>query len=128
MAELQREYDLDWSQVSDDMARQILHQGELYLATQVQTAIAADQRATTSASIFSGFAAALAVAFLAYASDKAVGFAATVGAVGAITALVVGAAAMHQIPLSGSGSAVLCKKRKPSRRNRRRGRELPRAN
>ncbi len=64
----------DWAGVSEEMARQILNQGELYLQGQVQLAIAADQRATTAASILASMATAVAAAFLAFADafqDKA---------------------------------------------------------
>lgn len=60
------EYDLDWDDVPLEMAHQILRQGEAYLSAQLQTAIASDQRSTTSASIFTGFAAAIQAASLAY--------------------------------------------------------------
>lgn len=63
------DYDLDWDNVPLEMAQQILHQGEMYLSSQLQTAIASDQRSTTSASVFIGFAAALQAASVAYWSD-----------------------------------------------------------
>jgi hypothetical protein len=57
---------VDWTDVKEDMARQILAQGELYLQGQVQLAIAADQRATTAASIFASMATAVAAAVIAF--------------------------------------------------------------
>ena len=63
------DYDLNWDGVSPEMAQQILHQGEIYLSAQLQTAIASDQRSTTSASVFVGFAAAILAASLAYWSN-----------------------------------------------------------
>jgi hypothetical protein len=57
--------EIDWTDVTEVMARQILDQGELYLQNQVTLAIAADQRATTAASIFSSMAAAVAAAVVA---------------------------------------------------------------
>ncbi len=62
--------DVDWTNVSEDMARQILAQGELYLQGQVQLALAADQRATTAASIFASTAAAVVAAFIAFWDDS----------------------------------------------------------
>lgn len=57
---------IDWTGVDGDMAGRILHQGELYLAAQLQTALAADQRAMTTAGILIGFATAIIGATLAY--------------------------------------------------------------
>ena len=58
--------DVDWKDVNQEMAKRILTQGELYLQNQVQLAIAADQRATTAASIFASMATAVAAAFIAF--------------------------------------------------------------
>ena len=57
---------IDWSDVDLETARQILHQGEVFLSAQLTAALAADQRAMTSASIFIGFAAVMLGASLAY--------------------------------------------------------------
>lgn len=59
-------YDLDWSDVPEHMARIILHQGEVFLDAQLRTALSADQRAMIGASIFTGLAAAVLAATLAY--------------------------------------------------------------
>lgn len=59
------ETNLDWSNVDVEMARQILHQGETFLRAQLDAALASDQRAMTSASIFIGFATAVLGAGLA---------------------------------------------------------------
>jgi len=58
--------DLDWAGVPEDMSRQILSQGQTFLASQLQTSLAADQRAMTAASIFIGFAGAILAATIAY--------------------------------------------------------------
>ena len=55
----ERTSELDWAGVPEDMARRILDLGEKYLESQLQTALSADQRAVTSASIFAGIAAAI---------------------------------------------------------------------
>jgi len=52
------------------MARLIVEQGDKYLEWQFQAALAADQRATTSASIFIGFSAALFVGVITYWADQ----------------------------------------------------------
>ena len=63
------DYDLDWSGVPMETVQQILHQGEMYLSSQLQAALASDQRSTTCASIFIGLSAALLAASLAQWSD-----------------------------------------------------------
>lgn len=50
--------DINWNGVSPEMAKQILQQGETFLSAQWQAAIAADQRAVTTASIFIAIAVA----------------------------------------------------------------------
>src|SRR6476661_4035467 len=65
---------VNWTGVTEKMARQILAQGELFLQTQVTLAIAADQRAATAASILASAATAIAAAFIAFwdkTADKA---------------------------------------------------------
>ncbi|HXG99519.1 MAG TPA: hypothetical protein VNI79_03775 [Sphingomicrobium sp.] len=57
---------IDWTGTSEDMVREVLAQGEAFLQAQFQSALAADQRATTLASILvtisvAVFAGALAV-------------------------------------------------------------------
>ncbi len=51
--------DISWDGVTEEMARQILAQGESYLQAQLQTALASDQRSTTMASILVTVAAAV---------------------------------------------------------------------
>lgn len=65
---------VEWNGVTEKMARQILVQGELFLQTQVTLAVAADQRASTAASILASAATAIAAAFIAFwdkTADKA---------------------------------------------------------
>ena len=57
---------VSWENVSEPMAREILARGDKFLEAQMQLAIAADQRATTSASILVSVAAATAAAFIAF--------------------------------------------------------------
>jgi hypothetical protein len=57
---------VDWGRVDLEMARQIASQGEKYLQTQVQMAIAADQRAMTLAGLFTAIATAVIAASIAY--------------------------------------------------------------
>jgi len=91
MTDISRQYDLDWSDVSEDMARQILHQGEIHMAAQLQAALASDQRATTSASLFAGFATALLGAVLAYSKAHPSDSALFVGGVVSVAFLVMAA-------------------------------------
>lgn len=80
---------IDWTKVSEEMARQILAQGELFLQGQVQLAVAADQRATTAASIFASMATAVAAAFIAFwdsSKDEAALFGGLGGAIVLLTA------------------------------------------
>lgn len=57
---------VDWTNVKPEVAREILRQGEMHLQGMLQLAIAADQRATTTAGIFLAVVAAvLAVIFTA---------------------------------------------------------------
>jgi hypothetical protein len=57
---------VDWSEVSMEAATTILRQGELYLDGQSRLALAADQRALSAASVFSGFAGVVLAATLGY--------------------------------------------------------------
>jgi hypothetical protein len=72
------------------MARQILAQGELYLGSQQTLAIAADQRATTAASILASAATAIAAAFIAF-WDKDADKSALIGGIAAAALLMVAA-------------------------------------
>ena len=51
-----------WNGISEDATREILRQGEVYLDRTLQTAIAADQRATTLMGIYGAVDVALLVA------------------------------------------------------------------
>jgi len=51
-----------WDGISEDATREILRQGEIYLDRTLQTAIAADQRATTLMGIYGAVGVALLVA------------------------------------------------------------------
>jgi len=51
--------EIDWGAVPEEMSRQILAQATQYLDAQFSAALALDQRAMTSASIFIGFSAAI---------------------------------------------------------------------
>jgi len=82
---------IDWAGISEDTARQIAHDGEMYLAAQVQIALASDQRAMTAATIFTGFATAVLAAALAHWSGNPNSALFVPGIVAA--ALLVGAAA-----------------------------------
>jgi hypothetical protein len=65
------------------MAEHVLRQGELFLQAQLQTAIAADQRATTTAAFFGTVGTAVAAATIAYwdgSEDVAVLIAGLIGA------------------------------------------------
>ena len=66
------ESDIDWSNISDETCREIQRQGEVFLQDQLQTSIAADQRAMTSASIFIGFAGVILAAGFAHWSQHEV--------------------------------------------------------
>jgi hypothetical protein len=59
---------IDWSGVNVDVALHVYAQGETYLKAQHQAAIAADQRATTMASILAATSAALGAAAVNYAT------------------------------------------------------------
>lgn len=50
---------VDWSDVPEEMARQIMTQGETYMQAQLQVALASDQRAITMASIFAAIGTAV---------------------------------------------------------------------
>lgn len=52
--------EIDWTSTPEPMAKAILRQSEMYLATTVTLGIAADQRAATLVGIFSAFATAVA--------------------------------------------------------------------
>ena len=58
--------EINWTDVEPEVARQILHQGEMFMASQMQAGIASDQRAMTVASVFSAFAMAVAAGSIAY--------------------------------------------------------------
>ncbi|NTE89646.1 hypothetical protein [Agrobacterium rubi] len=79
---------VDWSQIDPEMTDFVLSQSEKYLATQIQTSLAADQRALTTASIFTTLGAAILTAAIAYWTIEkntavlAAGIAAGVAAVG----------------------------------------------
>ena len=81
---------VDWSGVSEKMARQILAQGELYLSSQQTLAIAADQRAATAASIMATAATAIAAAFIAF-WDKSLDKSALIGGIAAAAFLMAAA-------------------------------------
>jgi hypothetical protein len=49
---MSEEKGVDWTGVSEKMARQILEQGEKFMAAQLQAALAADSRATSMAGMF----------------------------------------------------------------------------
>jgi hypothetical protein len=57
---------VDWTGVTDQMARQIADQGEKFMQAQLQVALAADQRAMTVASVFAAIAAAAIAGSLTY--------------------------------------------------------------
>jgi hypothetical protein len=66
-----------------EMAEHVLRQGELFLQAQLQTAIAADQRATTIAAFFGTVGTAVAAATIAYwdgSEDSAVLISGLIGA------------------------------------------------
>ena len=60
---------LDWSEVEEPMARQILTQAETYLQSQLQCAIAADGRATSMAALFVTLALAALGAGFGYSNE-----------------------------------------------------------
>jgi len=57
---------LDWSRVSEEMARLIMQQGETFLQAQLQAGLASDHRAMTSASILVALSSAAVAASIAY--------------------------------------------------------------
>src|SRR4051794_22851245 len=57
--------DLDWSNTTEAMAREIISRAEIYLQSQLQAGIAADQRAVTLAGMFIATATAIALGVLA---------------------------------------------------------------
>lgn len=57
---------IDWSGVTEDMARQIAGQGETFLKAQLQAALAADSRATAMAGLYVTLALAVIAAGLGY--------------------------------------------------------------
>lgn len=61
---------VDWSDVPEEMARQIMTQGETYMQAQLQVALASDQRAITAASIFAAIGTAVIAAALGYWSSE----------------------------------------------------------
>lgn len=65
---------MDWSKVDEEMAREILRQGEIYLSKTLEISIASDQHAATLAGIFSASAtAALAVSAAVAISENSNG-------------------------------------------------------
>lgn len=98
---------VDWNDVDVEMARQILAQGELYLQGQVQLAIAADQRATTAASIFGSMATAVAAVVIAFwdnSKDDAALAAGLVGAALLLAAAVFAAIAARPVAFDVAGN------------------------
>lgn len=83
---------IDWSGVDVEVARHIYAQGETYLKAQHQAAIAADQRATTMASILAVTAAALVAAAVNYAT-KSDGDAVVAALISTAACLLIGAIA-----------------------------------
>lgn len=65
-AELGSDAAPSWDNIPEDTARVILHQAETFMASQLQVALAADQRAVTAASVFIALATAILAATLAY--------------------------------------------------------------
>lgn len=61
---------LSWDGVSEEMARQILHQSETFMQAQMDAALAADQRAVTAASIFVAVASAVVAGTFAHWAEK----------------------------------------------------------
>lgn len=57
---------VSWDGVPDETIDFVLSQGEKYLATQVAMSLAADQRATTVASVFAALGAAIFASAIAY--------------------------------------------------------------
>lgn len=57
---------VDWTGVSEDMARQILQQGETFMQAQLQAAIASDSRATAMCGLYLTLALAILAAGLGY--------------------------------------------------------------
>jgi len=57
---------VDWTGVTEEMAREIKQQGETFLQAQLQAAIASDQRATTMAGVCVTLATAVVAAGIAY--------------------------------------------------------------
>jgi len=88
---MNEENGVDWTGVTEKMARQILAQGELHLQAQQDLAIAADQRASTAASILASAATAIAAAFIAF-WDKSADRAALAGGLAAGVCLMIAAA------------------------------------
>jgi hypothetical protein len=62
---------IDWTGVSEPMARQIMTQGETFLQAQLQAALAADQRATTMSSVFVTLSTAIAAGGIAFGQSVA---------------------------------------------------------
>lgn len=60
---------MDWTNVSDEMAKTILKQGELFLQAQLQAGIAADQRAARTGGIFTTLGTGVLAATLAYGAS-----------------------------------------------------------
>lgn len=61
---------MDFSKITDEFAREIVREGEAYLAGQLQIATSADQRAAVMASVFAAAGAALIAGVLTIASSK----------------------------------------------------------
>ena len=83
----------DWTKIDKDMAALILQQGERFMSAQLQSAIAADQRATVTGNTFVTVAVAFVAAGTAYYAQKG-SLAVFVGLL-AVSAVLVAAAAMN---------------------------------
>jgi hypothetical protein len=60
----------NWEKTSPEVTNFVFEQATKYLSTQLTTGIAADQRATSAAATFSGFAGAILAAAIGYYSAK----------------------------------------------------------
>lgn len=60
---------MDFSKISDEFAREIVREGEAYLAGQLQIATSADQRAAVMASVFAAAGAAFLAVIITVVSD-----------------------------------------------------------
>jgi hypothetical protein len=69
-AEEQHKHDLDWSGISEAKAKQIYELGQTHLQAQLQTALAADARATATAGLFLALGSAILAAGLSHWAAK----------------------------------------------------------